>query len=102
MERSLDELSFAINLIHIRKSMDKETLIRLAQPGATALLAASICTLPITVKAYGDSITIKGDVTRPLYLKQGESNSNPLHVIICSKRPIPGQSGYYYETPTCK
>ena len=43
--------------------MDKETLVRLAQPAATALLALSICTLPVTVKAYGDSVTIRGTVT---------------------------------------
>ena len=40
--------------------MDKETLIKLAQPLATALLAISVLTLPITVKAYGDSVTIDG------------------------------------------
>ena len=43
--------------------MDKETLIRLAQPAATALLALSICTLPVTVKAYGDSVTVSGSVS---------------------------------------
>ena len=43
--------------------MDKETLIRLAQPAATALLAISVMTLPITVKAYGDSVDISGEVT---------------------------------------
>ena len=43
--------------------MDKETLIRLAQPAATALLALSICTLPVTVKAYGESVTISGSIT---------------------------------------
>ena len=42
--------------------MDKETLIRLAQPAATALLAISVMTLPITVKAYGDSVTVSGTV----------------------------------------
>ena len=42
--------------------MDKETLIRLAQPAATALLALSICTLPVTVKAYGDSVNVSGTV----------------------------------------
>jgi len=40
--------------------MDKETLIRLAQPAATAILAISVMTLPITVKAYGDSMEISG------------------------------------------
>ena len=43
--------------------MDKETLIRLAQPAATALLAISVMTLPITVKAYGDSVDISREVT---------------------------------------
>ena len=42
--------------------MDKETLIRLAQPAATALLAISVMTLPITVKAYGDSVTVSGKI----------------------------------------
>ena len=43
--------------------MDKETLVRLAQPAATALLALSVLTLPLTVKAYSDSISIDGEVT---------------------------------------
>ena len=43
--------------------MDKETLIRLAQPVATALLAISVMTLPITVKAYGDSVTVSGKIS---------------------------------------
>ena len=49
--------------------MDKETLIRLAQPAATALLALSICTLPVTVKAYGESVRVSGtiSVTQPSY-----------------------------------
>lgn len=34
--------------------MDKETLLRLAQPAATFALALSVVTLPVTVKAYGD------------------------------------------------
>ena len=38
--------------------MDKETLIRLAQPAATTLLAISILTLPLTVKAYDQSIKV--------------------------------------------
>ena len=42
--------------------MDKKTLIRLAQPAATALLALSICTLPVTVKAYGESVSVSGAV----------------------------------------
>ena len=44
--------------------MDKETLIKLAQPAATALLAISVLTLPITVKAYGNSVTIDGGYLR--------------------------------------
>ena len=43
--------------------MDKETLIRLAQPAATALLAISICTLPATVKAYSESVKVSGSVS---------------------------------------
>ena len=43
--------------------MDKETLIRLAQPAATALLAISVMTLPITVKAYGESVRVSGSVS---------------------------------------
>ena len=43
--------------------MDKETLIRLAQPAATALLAIAVLTLPITVKAYGDRISVSGRIT---------------------------------------
>ncbi len=44
--------------------MDKETFIKLAQPLATALLAISVLTLPITVKAYGDSVKINGGYLR--------------------------------------
>ena len=38
--------------------MDKETLIRLAQPAATALLAISIISIPIISKAelYGGAL----------------------------------------------
>ena len=43
--------------------MDKETLIRLAQPAATALLALSVMNLPITVKAYGVRITLDGNIS---------------------------------------
>ena len=43
--------------------MDKETLIKLAQPAATALLAISVMTLPITVKAYGERVTLDGTIT---------------------------------------
>ena len=56
--------------------MDKETLIRLAQPAATALLAFSVLTLPLTVKAYSDSISIDGEVT----VTQG---SGYFHIIGC-------------------
>tara|TARA_B100000965_G_scaffold215626_1_gene180312 strand:+ start:436 stop:627 length:192 start_codon:yes stop_codon:yes gene_type:complete len=43
--------------------MDKETLLRLAQPVATFALALSVATLPMTVKAYGETeVTIKGPV----------------------------------------
>ena len=48
--------------------MDKETLIRLATPASIFALAISIMTLPLTVKAYGDSIRIDGQVT----VKQGD------------------------------
>ena len=41
--------------------MDKETLIRLAQPAATTLLAISVMILPITVKAY-NAMSISGSV----------------------------------------
>lgn len=43
--------------------MDKETLIRLATPASIFALAISIMTLPLTVKAYGDSVRINGEVT---------------------------------------
>ena len=56
--------------------MDKETLVRLAQPAATALLALSVLTLPLTVKAYSDSISIDGEVT----VTQG---SGYFHIIGC-------------------
>ena len=42
--------------------MDKETLIRLATPASIFALALSICTLPVTVKAYGDNVTVSGTV----------------------------------------
>ncbi len=42
--------------------MDKETLIRLATPASIFLLALSIFSLPLTVRAYGDSIRIQGTV----------------------------------------
>ena len=43
--------------------MDKETLIRLATPASIFALAISICTLPLTVKAYGESVEISGRIT---------------------------------------
>ena len=43
--------------------MDKETLLRLAQPAATFALALSVATLPMTVRAYGETeVKIKGPV----------------------------------------
>ena len=42
--------------------MDKETLLRLAQPAATFALALSVATLPMTVKAYGDSVNVSGKI----------------------------------------
>ncbi len=42
--------------------MDKETLIRLATPASILALAISIMTLPLTVKAYGDSVNVSGSV----------------------------------------
>ena len=43
--------------------MDKETLLKLAQPAATFALALSVATLPMTVKAYGDSVSVSGSMT---------------------------------------
>ena len=40
--------------------MDKETLLRLAQPAATFALALSVATLPMTVRAYGEAQIVKG------------------------------------------
>ena len=40
--------------------MDKETLLRLAQPAATFALAFSVATLPLTVVAAGNSMRISG------------------------------------------
>ena len=42
--------------------MDKETLVRLATPASIFALALSICTLPVTGKAYGDSVNVSGTV----------------------------------------
>ena len=43
--------------------MDKETLIRLATPVSIFALALSICTLPVTVKAYGESVEVSGSIS---------------------------------------
>ena len=43
--------------------MHKETLIRFAQPAATALLALLVMTLTITVKAYVDYVTVYGKIS---------------------------------------
>ena len=43
--------------------MDKETLLRLAQPAATFALALSVVTLPVTVKAYGEMVAVNGIIT---------------------------------------
>ena len=43
--------------------MDKETLIRLATPASIFALAISICTLPLTVKAYGESVNVYGTIS---------------------------------------
>ena len=40
--------------------MNKETLLRLAQPAATFALALSVATLPLTVVAAGNSMRISG------------------------------------------
>ena len=42
--------------------MDKETLLRLAQPAATFALALSVATLPMNVRSYDQSIRISGSV----------------------------------------
>ena len=42
--------------------MEKETFLRLAQPLATLALALSVATLPLTVRAYDQSIRISGSV----------------------------------------
>ena len=43
--------------------MDKETLIRLAQPAATALLAISISTVPLIAQAQSETISITNGYT---------------------------------------
>ena len=59
--------------------MDKETLLRLAQPAATFALALSVVTLPLTVKAYGD-YTINDAVGR----YGGEKVLHVYHMNDCS------------------
>ena len=61
------------------RTMDKETLIRLAQPAATALLALSIFSVPIVSKAdWGGRGT----------------KSSPIH-IVCQ---APGELGLYFPS----
>ena len=52
--------------------MDKETLIRLAQPAATALLAVSIISIPLIATA---GQTIWGSSTFPIYVRHQNSCS---------------------------
>ena len=42
--------------------MNKKTLFRLAQPAATTLLALSIFSIPLQIKAYGDKVEVEGTV----------------------------------------
>ena len=51
-----------------------KTLIRLAQPAATTLLALSIFSIPAQIKAYGDKIEIKGKVDAWIYQPKTEKN----------------------------
>ena len=48
--------------------MDKENLIRLAQPAATFALAISIISYPVLVKSEVSNI-FNGDPTRPIHIK---------------------------------
>ena len=43
--------------------MTKKTFFRLAQPAATTLLALSIFSIPLQIKAYGDKVKIDGVVS---------------------------------------
>ena len=55
--------------------MDKETLIKLAQPMATGLLAVSILSLPLIVKA-AQKMEIEGSLNSrkyPIYVKHVNS-----------------------------
>ena len=51
--------------------MEKETLIRLAQPAATALLAISIISIPLIVKAE----YYRGTWNSPVYVEHKNSCS---------------------------
>ena len=74
--------------------MDKETLIRLAQPLATFSLALSIISVPfLSVKAYNESTRVSGAVTT--YQHHGSDSSNPLYVVICTSQNT-------YRKPYCK
>ena len=42
--------------------MTKKTFFRLAQPAATSLLALSIFSIPLQIKAYGDKVEVEGTV----------------------------------------
>ena len=57
--------------------IDKETLLKLAQPTAKALLALAVLSLPLTVKAYADRVRIDGEVT----VTQG---SGYFHILGCN------------------
>ena len=47
--------------------MTKKTFFRLAQPAATTLLALSIFSIPLQIKAYGDKVEIKGSIDAWVY-----------------------------------
>ena len=59
--------------------MDKETLLRLAQPAATFSLALSVATLPMTVKAYGENVYVNGYLTID-GRSQFASDSHPVRI----------------------
>ena len=42
--------------------MTKKTFFRIAQPAATTLLALSIFSIPIQIKAYGDKVEVSGSI----------------------------------------
>ena len=42
--------------------MNTKTFFRLAQPTATTLLALSIFSIPLQIKAYGDKVEVEGTV----------------------------------------